>query len=72
MSTLYKMLLNIIILLSSSKSAFVGLAGWIHDSLYNEQEYGFLLALVSVGILIFIFSLSVALLNVKNHIWWVV
>lgn len=72
MSTLYKMLLNIIILLSSSKSALVGLAGWIRDSLYNEQEYGFLLALVSVGNLIFIFSLSVELLNVKNHIWWVV
>lgn len=68
MSTLYKMLLNIIILLSSSRSVLAGLAGWIHDSLYNEQEYGFLLALVSVGVLIFIFPLGLKeLLNEKNH-----
>lgn len=67
MSTLYKMLLHIIILLSSSRSVLADLAGWIHDSLYNEQEYGFLLASVSVGISIFIFSLGLKLLNVKNH-----
>jgi len=71
MSTLYKMLLNIIILLSSSRSVLAGLAGWIHDSLYNEQEYGFLLAVVSavVSVGIFIFPLDLALLNVKNHSW---
>lgn len=56
MSTLYKMLLHIIILLSSSRSVLADLAGWIHDSLYNEQEYGFSLASVSVGISILFFS----------------
>lgn len=65
MSTLYKRLLAVIILLSSSRSVLMGLAGWIHDSLCNEQ-CGFLLACVFRGIFICIFSSGLKVAKFEN------